>query len=172
MESFLDTSQGRSDCLRSSSFLSEAEVTAGEPMGANSGTRFRLVTASGTQESYGASVDTHEARFYHRRGGTNSDEKVIYRAVSQSARKWKDTMADHSAGYPSQSIAGAKRITESRACGTRIWATSCPISRADSNLNMPTYADHASLRWIKARRLARPLFPQNSHVHFFPFSSS
>ena len=94
--------------------------------------------------------------------------RVIHRTVSQSARKWKDTMADHSAGYPSQSIAGAKRITESRACGTRIWATSCPISRADSNLNMPTYAEHASLQWIKARRLTRPLFPQNSHVHFFP----
>ena len=44
-------------------------------MGANSGTRFRLVTASGTQESYGASVDTHEARFDDRRGGINSDEK-------------------------------------------------------------------------------------------------
>ena len=49
--------------------------------------------------------------------------------------------------------------------------TSCPISRADFDLNVPTYAEHPSLQWIKARRLARPLFPQNSHVLVFPSSS-
>ena len=56
---------------------------------------------------------------------------------------------------------------ESRAFGTRIPLTSCPILRADSNFNMPTYAETASLLRIKAHPFARSLFPQNSHVHFF-----
>ena len=56
---------------------------------------------------------------------------------------------------------------ESRAFGTRIPLTSCPILRADSNFNMPTYAESASLLRIKAHPFARSLFPQNSHVHFF-----
>lgn len=55
---------------------------------------------------------------------------------------------------------------ESLTFWTRVQLTHCPISRADSNFNMPTYAEHASLQRIKDRPLTRPLSPQNSHLHF------
>ena len=43
-----------------------------------------------------------------------------------------------------------RRTGESRAFWYRIWLASCPISRADSNTNMPPYAEHASLQRIKS----------------------
>ncbi|KAI1787351.1 hypothetical protein LXA43DRAFT_1029691 [Ganoderma leucocontextum] len=52
------------------------------------------------------------------------------------------------------------------AFSTRIRLTSRPISRAESNMNLPTYAEHPSLQRIKPVAVARPLSPQNSHVHF------
>ena len=54
-----------------------------------------------------------------------------------------------------------RRTGKSRAFRFRIWLTSCPISRADSNINMPTYAEHARLQRYKIQPVSPILsFPR------------